>query len=302
MAGPVAADWIAADWGTSRLRVWAMTADGRTLAEAGSDAGMGRLGREDYAPALTTLVAGWLRPEGATPVVVCGMAGAREGWAPAGYADVGGPLDALAEDPATPEAGPRLDVRILRGLKQDAPADVMRGEETQIAGACALRPGLEGLIALPGTHGKWAAVEGGRVRAFRTFLTGELFELLATRSVLRHGMGDAIDEAAFDAAAGEALAAPDQLPALLFGVRARGLLAGQTPPEARGRLSGLLIGAEVAAARALGAGDVTIVAAPGLAERYARALALDGRGADVIDGAEAARAGLWRAYRRLFEG
>ena len=36
-------DWIAVDWGTSRLRAWAMGADGRPLAQADSARGMGGL-------------------------------------------------------------------------------------------------------------------------------------------------------------------------------------------------------------------------------------------------------------------
>ena len=46
----IAADWIAADWGTSNLRVWAIGADGAVLAEAGSDDGMGRLAPEAFEP------------------------------------------------------------------------------------------------------------------------------------------------------------------------------------------------------------------------------------------------------------
>ena len=44
-------EWIAVDWGTSNLRVWAMGPDG-VLAEASSDAGMGTLSREGFEPAL----------------------------------------------------------------------------------------------------------------------------------------------------------------------------------------------------------------------------------------------------------
>ena len=44
-------EWIAVDWGTSNLRVWAM-AGGAAVAEADSAAGMGGLGRDGFAPAL----------------------------------------------------------------------------------------------------------------------------------------------------------------------------------------------------------------------------------------------------------
>jgi 2-dehydro-3-deoxygalactonokinase len=40
-------EWIAVDWGTSNLRVWAMGPEG-VLAEAASDAGMGSLARDGF--------------------------------------------------------------------------------------------------------------------------------------------------------------------------------------------------------------------------------------------------------------
>ncbi len=300
----VAADWIAVDWGTSRLRAWAMAADGAPLAEARADAGMGGLTPQDYDAALMALVGGWLRPEGATPVVVCGMAGAREGWAPAPYADIATPLARIAGEGVTPQADARLAVRILPGLKQDAPPEVMRGEETQLAGLLALEPGFAGLVALPGTHSKWAQVTDGRVKGFRSVMTGEMFALLATQSVLRHAMPgalSALDDAAFDAAVTEAASRPAEAVAALFSVRA-GLLLGQTTPaQAGGRLSGLLIGMELAAAAALfPGGAVALIGDGALCARYARALGLVGRPARTVDPAAATLAGLTAAYAHLF--
>ncbi len=59
----------------------------------------------------------------------------------------------------------------------------MRGEETQLAGA--LTDADDALLAvLPGTHSKWAQVEGGRVVAFQTHMTGELYAVLLANSIL----------------------------------------------------------------------------------------------------------------------
>jgi 2-dehydro-3-deoxygalactonokinase len=57
------------------------------------------------------------------------------------------------------------------------------------------------------------------------------------------------DEAAFDTAGDDALSQPERPGARLFSLRAEGLIAGLTPDAARARLSGLLIGMELAAAR-----------------------------------------------------
>lgn len=305
MSDAVRAGWIAVDWGTSRLRAWAMGAGDAPLAQAQAATGMGSLAPQDYEAALIALVGGWLGEDAPTPALVCGMAGAREGWLAAPYADVATPLAQVAADAAAPQADARLTVRILPGLKQDAPPEVMRGEETQLAGLLSLRPGFEGLVALPGTHCKWAQVGDGRVRAFRTVMTGEVFALLAQRSVLRHAMPSdlaLIDDAAFTDAAQEAFARPAEAVAALFSVRAARLLDQATAAEAGGRLSGLLIGMELAAAAALfpGDGPVTLIGETALCARYAGALAAVGRAGEVIDAARATLAGLGAAHGHLF--
>jgi len=55
----------------------------------------------------------------------------------------------------------------------------MRGEETQILGVLASGGG-DGVYVLPGTHSKWAEVQGGRIVGFETFMTGEVFAVLKT--------------------------------------------------------------------------------------------------------------------------
>lgn len=305
MSDAVRPDWIAVDWGTSRLRVWAMNAAGAPLAQAQAATGMGSLAPQDYDAALIALAGGWLREDAPTPALVCGMAGAREGWLAAPYADVATLLAQVSAGAAAPQADPRLAVRILPGLKQVAPPEVMRGEETQLAGLLTLRPGFEGLVALPGTHCKWAQVADGRVRVFRTVMTGEMFALLAGHSVLRHAMPPdlaLIDDEAFSDAVREAFARPAEAVAALFSVRAGLLLDQATAAQAGGRLSGLLIGMELAAASALfpGDGPVTLIGETALCARYAGALAAVGRAGEVIDASKATLAGLTAAHATLF--
>ena len=284
--------WIAVDWGTSNLRAWAMGADGRVLAEASSDDGMGKLSREGFEPALLRLIGPWL--DGRPPVVACGMVGSRQGWCEAPYRTVPcTPLDRAAQVLA-PVTDPRLTVSIAPGLKQVAPADVMRGEETQIAGALRLMPGYDGVLCLPGTHSKWVHISAGEVVSFQTYMTGEMFALLSEASVLRHGMkGDGWDSAAFDAGVSDALARPEKLGARLFSLRAEGLVAGLTPQAARARLSGLLIGTELAAAKPYWLGQrVTLIGAETLSAAYARALAAQGVEAARMNATDCTLAGL----------
>jgi 2-dehydro-3-deoxygalactonokinase len=289
----IAPAWIAVDWGTSNLRAWAMDGAGRILGEAVSDDGMGKLSRTEFEPALLRLIGPWLG-SGAVPVVACGMVGSRQGWCEAPYRQVPcTPLDAAAQVLA-PTTDPRLHVHIAPGLKQVAPADVMRGEETQIAGALRLEPGYDGVLCLPGTHSKWAQISAGEVVSFQTFMTGELFALLSEQSVLRHGMqGDGWDEAAFDAGLSEAISRPEKIAARLFSLRAEGLVAGLAPSAARSRLSGLLIGIELAAARPYWLGQrVTLIGAEKLSAAYARALLTQGVEAQTLPATACTLAGL----------
>lgn len=285
--------WIAVDWGTSNLRAWAMGPNGAVLAEATSDDGMGKLTRDGFEPTLLRLIAPWLG-DGTTTVIACGMVGSRQGWHEAPYRTTPcTPLDAAALV-AAPTSDPRLRVCLAPGLRQMTPADVMRGEETQIAGALALTPGFDGVLCLPGTHSKWVHVSAGEVVSFQTFMTGELFALLSEHSVLRHGMqGGGWDDAAFDTALSDALSRPERIGARLFSLRAEGLIAGLSAAAARSRLSGLLIGVELAGAKPYWLGQpVALIGAETLSATYARALKAQGAEPRLLSATDCTLAGL----------
>ena len=283
-------NWIAVDWGTSNLRAWAMGAHG-PLAEATSDEGMGKLKPDEFEAALLRLISPWLTAP-RTPVLACGMVGARQGWREAPYRAVPcSPVDAAGVLPVPTD--PRISFHIAPGLSQDRPADVMRGEETQVAGVLALHPGFDGVICHPGTHSKWVHVSAGEVVSFQTFMTGEMFALLSTQSVLRHGMAEGWDDDAFDRGVADALQSPDKFAARLFALRAEFLLHGLTPAAARSRLSGLLIGIELAGSKPYWLGQrVILVGAPALAASYTRALQSQGLTPETLDATACTLAGL----------
>lgn len=297
-----AVDWIAVDWGTSNLRVWALAGE-RVAASASSPDGMGRLTPGDYEAVLTARLdeiapdrrrlAGGASP---LPVLVCGMAGARQGWCEAPYVAVPARPPGLGSAVRPPTRDPGLDVRILPGLRQDDPPDVIRGEETQVAGFLADAQDYEGIICLPGTHTKWVQVTGGRIVAFRTTMTGEVFDLLSTKSILRHSMVGDWSDAAFLGAVDEGLARPNAVWSRLFPLRAADLLSGRDACGGAARLSGLLIGAELACLSALWSGmPVTVIGAAGVSRRYREALSVAGMAARLVDGDALTLAGLIRA-------
>lgn len=294
--------WIAIDWGTTNLRGWAMGAGG-ILAEGSSPKGMSSLKPAEFEGALLEVIGPWLAGHTGAPIPVfaCGMVGARQGWVEAPYRAVPCPPVHAGQLLAVPTQDARIAVQITPGLSQAKPADVMRGEETQIAGALALHPNFDGAMCLPGTHSKWAQVSAGEVVSFQTFMTGEMFALLSTQSVLRLGMGgEGWDEAAFDAGVAEGMARPERLAASLFRLRAEGLLAGLTADAARARLSGLLIGAEISAARPYWLGmDVALIGSAKTTQLYARALAAQGAAPRVLSITDCTLAGLAYAAGHL---
>ncbi|MDZ4096362.1 MAG: 2-dehydro-3-deoxygalactonokinase [Paracoccaceae bacterium] len=289
-------DWIAVDWGTTRLRAYAVAA-GEPMAEAMSDDGMSRLTPAEFEPALLRLIDPWLALGAVTDVIACGMVGARQGWVEAPYRTTPcTPLDAQSLI-TVPTQDPRLRVRLIPGLSQTSPADVMRGEETQIAGALAVMPGFDGILCLPGTHSKWVHVSAGEVVSFQTCMTGELFALLSKQSVLRHGMQTSgWNEQSFINSLADAISRPEKLTARLFSLRAEGLIAGLSPDQARARLSGLLIGIELAATKPYWLGqNVVLIGESTLSDTYVRALALQGVTARQLPAGACSIAGLNRA-------
>lgn len=301
-------DWIAADWGTSNLRVWAIAPDGTAHPVAEAEHGMSRLAPGEYAGVLSAICADLTREVGPpVDVVICGMAGARRGWLEAPYVDAPTPLGSLgAHAVRPPDAGPRLRPRILPGICIRTPGseDVMRGEETQLLGLSALRPAFSGTVILPGTHSKWARMEGDTLAHFSTAVTGELFHAMAGHTVLSQSLGPT-DEGTMapegiSAGLADGLDSPQRLTGMLFRVRAASLLSGRNAAWCRGYLSGLLIGAEVGGHLdwLAGQADVPVLGSPKLTPIYLQALALAGIAGEAVDGARATIAGLKAAYSR----
>lgn len=88
----------------------------------------------------------------------------------------------------------------------------------------------------------------------------------------------------------------------LFGIRAAMLLDNLPPEGAASRLSGLLIGTEIAGAREKfgTSATVTLVASGTMAALYAKAMTAGGLTFDIVDADEAVRKGLFVAASQLW--
>lgn len=301
LAGTVAL--VAVDWGTSNLRAVLLDDHGRALEKRHSDKGMGCLERDAFEVALVDLLDDVLVSGRQLPVICCGMVGSRQGWQEASYGSVPCKAPSGSDAVRVSVQDPRLAVWILPGVKQVKPADVMRGEETQIAGFLAERPKFDGVLCLPGTHTKWVRISAEEIVSFQTFMTGEIFALLSEQSVLRHSVStEVLDAPAFSEAVSDAMSRPQALAAKLFGLRAETLIADMGAEEARARLSGLLIGLELAGAKPYWLGmEVGIIGAPALSGLYQAALAAQGCPAQVYDASDLTLKGLKTAYAAIKE-
>ena len=290
---------LACDWGTTNLRAWTLDADGAVVMQKDLPLGVSRLAPGEAALRFEDQVRPAFDAQD-LPTLMCGMIGSNLGWALATYADCPAGFAELARAFLTVAPG----VRIVPGLRcaglAGAP-DVMRGEETQVLGWLAQNPARQRgrhLVVHPGTHAKWVVVENGRIVRFVTAMTGELFAVLGKHSVLKSD-APATDQAAF-ATGLEAAGDGGALAARLFTARGRVAGGGAPADSTPSYLSGLLIGAEVAAmADLLDAGrePVVLLGDAKLCAHYRAALDHRGLASETFDGEGAAIAGLLALYR-----
>jgi 2-dehydro-3-deoxygalactonokinase len=275
---------IAIDWGSSSFRAYLISPDALVLDEVASGDGIGGVAAGAYPATLKRLIGRWLEAHPSLPVVASGMVGSRHGWREAAYVKCpAGPREVAAQ--LTPVAADGRRIHLAAGLSyvdEVGQPDVMRGEETEIFGVA--EAGAR-LIVLPGSHSKWAKVDGDRVVAFKTFVTGELFAALRDHTIVgafaraapTKSPGEAFALGVRRGAAAGVCEGQSGLLGLIFGARSLPLMGALPDDDSGEYLSGLLIGAEIGEARRLFPGETPHVAgADALVERYLSAFqALD---------------------------
>lgn len=290
---------IAVDWGTTNRRAYLVDGSGRLLDQFEDAMGVTSVEPGGFDRAVAEIRARL----GDRPMLMAGMIGSNRGWREAPYVPCPAGLDVLSRAILWVEPG---RTGIVPGVCQtgDAGADVMRGEEVQILGAMACRMVPDdGIICHPGTHAKWIVTSHAQITAFRTMMTGELFGLLQTHSILADLIaGDVTPGDAFVSGVDEALSGTDVLSGL-FRIRARHLLgtgsSGGTG-DAASYASGLLIGCDIRAGLALAdSGEVALIGRPELCELYAAALGRAGHTSTTLDGSAAFLAGIRQLVDRL---
>lgn len=273
--------FISCDWGTSRFRLRLVEhVSRRILAEHVTDQGIQTLaaahpaknGRRELLGAvleagITALGAGG---QAGIPAVISGMASSTLGWQSLPYAPLPAPIDGRTFRFADFHHAGR-PVRLVSGLQ--AANDVMRGEETELIGIFAdptRRPLADNCtVVLPGSHSKHVQLRAGQIVGFTTYLTGELYGLLCQNSTLETPSDASFDVGAF--VAGAQASRAHGLSAALFQTRARTVLGQLAAKSSRAFLSGVLIGAEVAALAGSETGTIVLAAGERVARPYALA-------------------------------
>lgn len=287
---------IAVDWGISSFRAYLLDAEGRISDRRESGGGILRVRGGDFAAALEAEIGRWLVQRRDALVVMSGMIGSRQGWREVPYVACPAEPAEIAQGMERVDWGEgEAEAWIVPGLLDESrpgQPDVMRGEETQVMGGLPALAAGSGLVCLPGTHSKWVRVENGVLQGFATYMTGEVFDLLQSHSILSRKMTKGAVTADRWFIEGLMLGRRGGLLNRLFSARSRALTGDLPEAEVRSYLSGLLIGDELAAAVPEQPADIHLLGAPALVALYQAALEKLGHRVERLD-ADAVAAGLF---------
>jgi 2-dehydro-3-deoxygalactonokinase len=325
MSSPVL---IAVDWGSSNFRAYLCSASGKVIAKVFFPNGIFKLNKDKLEQFLQRSLKDWLVCYPSIPIIFCGMVGSRSGIVETDYLPCPLPLSQLASSLVKVESAMQRQLRIVPGVAMNSGRnslfDVMRGEETQLVGVMlaqqqkivensngdasfaikelgqklgSITSGC--VVCMPGTHCKWAHLEGATVHHFRTFMTGEIYAMiLKSPSIISQLVGIGyqaktvweVFSRGIDAAKENKTVLAD-----LFNIRAQLLLQSLQPVEVRDYLSGLLIAHEIMQAKRyidLGL-PIVLVAGGMLADRYQAGFAKFGLQVQIYTGEEVTQRGLF---------
>ena len=260
--------WIAVDWGTSTFRAY-LVQNNEVSDTIETKDGMKFVKSHLFEQTLLTLIDRWLDNDKITEILASGMVGSKQGWEEAPYQKT--PCNLKSLNYITPSLKDnRISLKIFSGVCQINQPDVMRGEETQIAGFLNENPNFNGSICLPGTHSKWVEIKNNNIVKFKTFMTGELFEIISKNSVLIHSVkAEKIDKMELLKSVDKILQKPELFSNALFQLRADDLINSKGPLIYKSRLSGYLLAIEL-----LGSvefwknSDIVLIGNPDLIEMY----------------------------------
>ena len=251
------------DWGTTNLRIRLVEAStGNVVSRIETDQGITKvfsqwkLSRVDrfsfysgmLKDCISKLKTSVEAAPGRIPIIISGMASSNIGMIELPYAELPVEINGTGlfiqsfEDSV--DLGP---IMLISGVRTNA--DIMRGEEVQVIGACGTRSNISELFILPGTHSKHVRTYDNRITDLKTYMTGELFQLLSVNSILSNSIdvtGDSNTpgwENFFEEGVMQSI--KSGVLENLFGLRVAHIFNKRTAQQNGYYLNGLLIGSEL---------------------------------------------------------
>jgi len=155
---------ISADWGTTSFRAFLLDRLGAIVDRREAAQGIMKVVDGDFSGTFSKIVGQWLNDYPNLPVLLSGMIGSEQGWSRVPHVPLPARLTDLAETlhiVSLPESKCAYIIPGLATLDSYGVHDIIRGEETQLAGILDDIPQGRAIICLPGTHSKWVTVVGG---------------------------------------------------------------------------------------------------------------------------------------------
>lgn len=267
---------VAIDWGTTSFRAYSFDQDGKIIDTISAAAGIMQGNNLNFDDVYYEQLGDLLEKFPEVPVIASGMITSTQGWVETPYLPCPASLTDLSEN-LTEHTTTRGDIiYFVSGVCQKSPvANIMRGEETQMAGMNS----VEALVAiLPGTHSKWIRMENDTIKQFSTFMTGELFATITQNTIIGRLITKDDDPGAFIRGVREGFSSEEiagGIMSKLFGARALPLMGMMNQDSIKDYLSGLLLGTEIQEAVKSGFridSKPILCGAPDLVERYKIAL------------------------------
>ena len=291
--------FLAIEWTSADFHAFLLGADGTLVSQRQEARGVNHVANGAFETTLREIVGDWAAE--AHRIYLSGMITSRNGWIETPYAPVPASLTEIVAGAVVKHIEGLPPLFFLPGVSVRTPLpDMMRGEELKIFGAMGSSGGL---VALPGTHTKWAFVNHGRIEHFATYMSGEITALLRSNSLV----GRLIPEQSADSPEaflrGIRLARDRSIGGhilrRIFSGRSLALLDELPLEDISDYLSGLMIGAEINEVIdefGLPYSQVTLIGPPALCHRYSLALGEAG-----VTSATANDAGV-RAFQALCLG
>jgi 2-dehydro-3-deoxygalactonokinase len=300
------------DWGTTNLRAYLIDDRGLMIDSYAAKLGVKHVSPDEY-PSIIRQVSGeWIKQYNVSTIVLAGMVGGNLGWCDVPMVQSPAGAEQIAAGMFQVDLADMPRIKIVPGVFCKSAADLpgmMRGEEVQILGALSIGGLSSGYLCLPGTHTKWVEVRGGKILNIVTSMTGEVFDLMVSYSVLADalkGWDGKINASAFKSGLQIARSGLGALQSI-FITRVEQVIGDEQDLGRRAsRLSGIFIGSEVLSLLTSGFFGVNepafVVGETTLAGFYVEAFRFFGRTAAAIDSTKSFISGASLLLRAAFHG